>query len=175
MSWVGRIVDAVEWEPRDIDIAWDVIEERLGTPLPADYKELCRCFGVGEFSGYLHVYGSPGGTDSQLVDRSAALWRVLEEHSAAEDVFGPYGVYRPGGKGLIRWGMSVTAAEFCWAADAKAPPEDWPVVAREEAGDWQLLPMSASECLFRVLTDVTFEDFTVADMVDPPFFTPYEA
>ncbi|MFY7064663.1 hypothetical protein ACOQFV_02250 [Nocardiopsis changdeensis] len=69
----------------------------------------------------------------------------------------------------------MTAAEFCWAADAETPPEDWPVVAREEADDWQLLTMSASECLFRVLTDATFEDYTIADMVDPPFFTPYEA
>ncbi len=32
--------------------------------------------------------------------------------------------------------------------------------------------MSASECLFRVLTDVTFEGFTIADLVERPSFVP---
>ncbi|WP_232832054.1 hypothetical protein [Nocardiopsis sp. FIRDI 009] len=80
MSWVGRIADAVEWRPRDIGIEWDVIEARLGTALPADDKELCQCFGAGEFSGYVHVYGAPGGADSQVADRLASLWRTLETH-----------------------------------------------------------------------------------------------
>lgn len=174
VSWVSQIIDAAGWQPRNIDIAWDVIEERLGTALPADYKELCRCFGVGEFSEYLHVYGSPGGSESQVVDWLARMWQTQEEHPITRNSFDPYGLYRPGGRGLIHWGMSVTATEFCWAADSEKQPEDWPVVVRSEVSDWQLLPMSASECLFRVLTDVTFEKFTVAHLVDPPFFTPYE-
>ncbi|WP_232832053.1 hypothetical protein [Nocardiopsis sp. FIRDI 009] len=71
--------------------------------------------------------------------------------------------------------MSVTAVEFSWAADAEVPPEDWPVVARTEVSPWQRLPMSASECLLRVLTDVTFEEFTIADLVGRPYFTPHAA
>ncbi len=59
VSWVGRIADAVERRPRNVDIAWDVVEARLGTALPADHKELCRCSGAGESSGYVHVYGAP--------------------------------------------------------------------------------------------------------------------
>lgn len=175
VSWVSRIADAVEWRPGDVGIAWEVIEARLGTALPADYKELCRYFGAGEFSGYVHVYGAQGGTDSQVADRLASLWRTMETHPITRNVFEPYGVYRPGGQGLIPWATSVTAAEFFWAAEDETPPEDWPVVAREEDGAWQCLPMSASECLFRVLTDVTFEEFTIADQVERPYFTPYAA
>ncbi|PDP89492.1 hypothetical protein CQJ94_00645 [Glycomyces fuscus] len=175
MLWVSRIAEAVEWRPRDVGIAWDVIEARLGTALPADYKELCRCFGVGEFSGYAHVYGAPGGSDSQVADRLASLWRTLEKYPFTRESFDPYGLYRSGGRGLIPWATSVTAVEFCWAADAEVPPEEWRVVAREEDGAWQCLPMSASECLFRVLTDVTFEEFTIADQVERPYFTPYAA
>lgn len=175
MSWVSRIADAVEWRSIDVDISWEVIEARLGTALPTDYKELCRCFGVGEFSEYLHVYGAPGGADSQIVNNLASLWRTLEKYPFTRDSFAPYGLYRPGGRGLIPWAMSVTAAEFYWVADAEVPPEDWPVVAREEDGPWQCLPMSAPECLFRVLTDVTFEEFTIAHLVERPSFTPYAA
>ncbi|WDZ93545.1 SMI1/KNR4 family protein [Nocardiopsis sp. HUAS JQ3] len=96
VSWTSRIADAVEWRPRNIDIAWGVIEARLGTALPADYKELCRCFGVGEFSGYVHVYGAPGAADSQVTGRLASLLRTLEEHLFTRDGFDPYGLYRPG-------------------------------------------------------------------------------
>ncbi|MFI6575026.1 SMI1/KNR4 family protein [Nocardiopsis sp. NPDC050513] len=130
---------------------------------------------MGEFSEYLHVYGAPGGADSQIVDNLASLWRTLEKYPFTRDSFNPYGLYRPGGQGLIPWAMSVTAIEFYWAADAEVPPEDWPVVARTEASSWQRLPMSASECLFRVLTDVTFEEFTIADQVERPYFTPHAA
>jgi hypothetical protein len=173
VSWVSRIADAVEWRSIDVDIAWEVIEARLGMALPADYKELCRCFGVGEFSEYVHVYGVQGGADSQVADKLESLWRTLEKYPIVRDSFDPYGLYRPGGAGLLPWAMSVTAVEFCWAADAEVPSEDWPVVVREEDGPWQCLPMSASECLFRVLTDVTFEKFTIAHLVERPSFTPY--
>ncbi|MFF8768329.1 SMI1/KNR4 family protein [Nocardiopsis dassonvillei] len=169
------MADAVERRPRNIDIAWDVIEARFGAVLPADHKELCRCFGAGEFSGYVHVYGAPGGgAASQVADQLASLWRTLEKHPLTRDGFDPYGLYRPGGRGLTPWATSVTAVEFYWAADDEVSPEEWPVVAREEAGAWRCLPMSASECLLRVLTDVTFEEFTIADQVERPYFTPYE-
>ncbi|MCY9783492.1 SMI1/KNR4 family protein [Nocardiopsis sp. EMB25] len=173
VSWVSRIADAVEWRSMDVDIAWEVIEARLGTALPADYKELCRCFGVGEFSGYVHVYGAPGGADSQMVDKLASLWRTLETHPITRDAFDPYGLYRPGGAGLIPWAVSETAVEFSWAADVEVPPQDWPVVARTEVSPWRRLPMSASECLFRVLTDVSFTEFTIADLMERPSFRPY--
>ncbi|WP_431781627.1 hypothetical protein [Streptomyces chumphonensis] len=43
-------------------------------------------------------------------------------------------------------------------------------MARQEDGPWQRWPMSDSECPFRVLTDVTFEGFTIADLVERPSF-----
>ncbi|WP_306371017.1 SMI1/KNR4 family protein [Nocardiopsis sp. CC223A] len=151
-----------------------MIEEGPGTALPADSRSPAAVSAWG-VSGYLHAYGSPGGADPQVVDWPARMRRTQEERPITRNGFEPYGLYRPGGRGLIHWGMSVTATGFCRSADAEVPPAGRPVVVRSGVGDRRLLPMSASECLFRVLTDVTFGESTVAHLVVPPFLAPYEA
>ncbi|WP_369033167.1 SMI1/KNR4 family protein [Streptomyces adonidis] len=171
MVWVDRIVQAVGWQPMEINIAWSDLESRLGTRLPGDFKEFCEVFGAGEFSGYLEVYASSGGPSLKVIDWLEDINLTLREDPEAVETFLPYGIYTPGGKGLLPWGGTVNASEFGWFVDGGSP-EEWRVVAQEEMGGWKKFEMSMSEFVFRVLTDVEFEEFTVADLVDPPYFQP---
>ncbi|WP_374212038.1 SMI1/KNR4 family protein [Streptomyces sp. C10-9-1] len=68
MSWVSQLVAAVGQASLHLDIDWSAIESRIGVTLPSDYKEFCESFGVGEFSEFLVVNSSPGGSDSSLVE-----------------------------------------------------------------------------------------------------------
>ncbi|WP_340558843.1 hypothetical protein [Streptomyces sp. GSL17-111] len=103
MVWVSGIADAVGWRSGEVGVAWDLIEARLGTALPQDYKELCRVASVrGEFSGHVQVYGAPGGAVSQVADQLESLWRTVEAHPIVRGVYEPYGLYRRGGSGLFR-------------------------------------------------------------------------
>ncbi|WP_326647231.1 MULTISPECIES: SMI1/KNR4 family protein [unclassified Streptomyces] len=169
MTWVQRIVEAVGWQPAGLDIAWGDVETRLGTDLPSDFKELCEAFGEGEFSGYLEVYSSSGGSSLKVVNWLEGVLQTLEQYPEARDTFSPYGTYTPGGQGLLSWGGSANASDFCWFVNG-GPPDKWPVVAREEIGAWQEFSMPMSEFVFRVLTDVEFEEFTVAHLIERPFY-----
>lgn len=65
----------------------------------------------------------------------------------------------------------MTASDFFWLVNSDHP-DDWSVVAREEGGEWHEHRMSMSEFTFRMLTDATCEDFTIAHLVDPPYYEP---
>lgn len=174
MVWNDRIVQAVGWESRELAITWSEIERLLGTPLPGDFKEICETFGVGEFSGYLEVYSSRGGATLKVIDWLEDIHQTLREYPDAVETFRPYGIYSPGEQGLLPWGGTVNASDFCWYVNG-GPPEEWPVIAREESGDWCTFNMSMSEFVFRALVDVEFEEFTVAHLVEEPYFVPENA
>ncbi|WP_175412329.1 SMI1/KNR4 family protein [Streptomyces sp. TRM64462] len=131
MSWVDRLVEAVGVRPLGLRVDWAAIESRIGTALPADYKELCEAFGNGGFCDYFTVYASADGADSKLADVYEDNWRIAEEDSAGWDYYLPQGLFRPGGRGgIFQWGASVQGDEFAWLADSSTSPESWPVLAR---------------------------------------------
>ncbi|MGW4169604.1 SMI1/KNR4 family protein [Streptomyces chartreusis] len=170
MAWVERLAAKVSWHPLDLDVAWEEIQRRLGVDLPDDFKEFCQCFGRGQFSGYLEVYSSAGGEDLGALVKLERFQRMLEQHPVVQDGYEPYGLFRPERGGLIPWGVSVTAAEYYWNAGIDVPPENWPVVAREEAGQWKIYEEGMAEFVYRILTDATFEEFSIAELVPVPFY-----
>jgi hypothetical protein len=169
VSWVQRIVDAVGPPEMASMIDWAAAEEGIGTRLPADYKELFTVFGEGEFSGYLDLYPPVESATASIASWLRSMRRAAETIPNAREGYAPYGLFAPGVTGLLPWGGSVQADEFCWLVDG-GDPDAWPVVARTHSEGWQRYSMTMSEFVYRVLTDVGFEDFTVADTVDPPYF-----
>lgn len=129
-------------------------------------------FGRGQFSGNLHVLSSPGGASLLLLDRLARIRRSLEVHPVIRIEYLPYELFTPGRGGLIQWGDSESGDTFYWLADSRDPGR-WPVLAQPDSGGWSRFDMTMSEFLFHLLTDDEIEDFTVADIVDPPYFEPY--
>ncbi|MFJ8112137.1 SMI1/KNR4 family protein [Streptomyces sp. NPDC096132] len=172
MAWVERLAAAVSWRSQDLEILWDDIEQRLGVELPGDFKAFCQCFGQGQFSGYLEVYSSSGGDSLVAFDKLRRFGGMAEQHAVVRHIYEPYGLFRSGGQGLLPWGISVTAAEYYWLASADGRPDDWPVVAREDGGEWKIYQMPMSEFVYRVLVDVSMEDFGIADLVHVPFYQP---
>ncbi|MGW2049119.1 SMI1/KNR4 family protein [Streptomyces sp. NPDC001858] len=170
MTWVERLSEAVSWKPRHVEISWGEIEQQLGVELPTDFKKFCECFGRGSFSGYLEVYSSSGGASLQVLDKLASFRRLVEQHPMVRDAYEPYEIFRGCGEGVIPWGISTTASEYCWLANSTDRPDSWPIVAREDGGDWQIFEMSMSEFAYRLLADAIFEEFTIADLVPEPFY-----
>ncbi|MFE9173324.1 SMI1/KNR4 family protein [Streptomyces kebangsaanensis] len=176
MSWVTQLVEAVGWHSRNLNVEWAAIETRLGTQLPADYRDLCQTFGTGEFCDYLTVYASAGGAASELADSQETNRRITVEHPVVVNGYLPYGLYQPGEQGgILQWGASIQGDEFAWLVDSSTAPETWPVLARDDAGEWQRFDMSMGEFLYRLLADETFEGFGGFGAVGPTtprFFTP---
>ncbi|MEV5338325.1 SMI1/KNR4 family protein [Streptomyces sp. NPDC052676] len=157
------MIELTGWEPLGISVDWAAIEDELGVPLPADYKELCEAFGGGIFSDSVYFLGRDEGVSFNFL----AQWRVslsVDRDSALGDVsvVDPYAIYAPGGKGLAEWGSTEWADEYFWLIDAERPG-DYPVLARShDGGPWDRYDMSTSEFLYRILADADFRPFGIA-------------
>ncbi|NEB13254.1 SMI1/KNR4 family protein [Streptomyces coelicoflavus] len=176
MEWVRRLAEAVGRDRSGVSVDWPVVERRLGTALPADYKAFCETFGRGEFQEYLTVYSSGGGTDAQVADIHEENRQIAEEDEAGAEYYLPQGLYRPGsGSGLLQWGASARGDEFFWLADDTVSPNAWTVLARDDAQHARGYDMCMSEFVHRLLADEAFEGFAGfgATRRTPPFYTPY--
>ncbi|MFE1262553.1 SMI1/KNR4 family protein [Streptomyces albogriseolus] len=162
-AWVRRVLDLTGWEPLGLSVGWATVEEELGVPLPADYKELAEAFGGGVFSESVSFMGCGTSVSFDL----PAQWRAAL--SAARDgmygsvsAAGPYDAYTPGGKGVVTWGSTEWADQYCWLIDAERPGH-CPVLARShDPGPWYRYDMSTAEFLHRVLADADFRPFGIA-------------
>ncbi|WP_051798114.1 SMI1/KNR4 family protein [Streptomyces sp. NRRL S-337] len=155
------MIELTGWEPLGVSVDWAAIERELGVPLPADYKELYEAFGGGVFSDSVYFLGRDEGFSFDFL----AQWRVsVDQASKLKDgsAVDPYAVYAPGGKGLVEWGSTEWADEYCWFIDAERPG-DYPVLARaHDVGGWHRYDMSTSEFLYRVLANAEFQPFGIA-------------
>ena len=176
MKTVDRIVEVTCWRESPWECDWTETEAMIGVSLPDDYKELYKRFGSGYFSSYIYLRPDRG-------QESLRSWWLAEKLEYERDQIGmarlfdpyaPYGVFK--GNGLINWGGSVTEDNFFWLADAGADPDSWPILAKISMGDdqWFRYDMKASEFLYRVLTDVSFEPFGITDPEWPRTFERFD-
>ncbi|SED95522.1 hypothetical protein [Streptomyces sp. TLI_105] len=173
MNQVSELVSVTGWRSERREVGWSELEDELGTPLPADFKELCEAFGRGAFSGFLEVLPVDGVGSHSLLGR----WKSLKERAKGAQVqalFDPYQVFE-GNEGLILWGTSMTEASYYWLADAAKSPETWPIVARTAPlEEWHRFDgLSTSQFIYRILTDREFLPFSLARKVEHPFFDAY--
>ncbi|MFP3987923.1 hypothetical protein U9R90_10545 [Streptomyces sp. E11-3] len=172
-SWVERVVAVTGWAGggRTRTIDWAAVEERLGTALPGDYKQLAEIFGDGAFDGFLSLYVPDAGLPGMdVVDHAEYLARF--ESREGVSVWQPYGVY-PAPGGLLQWGTSEQADEFYWLTEGD-DPEGWPVLAQEEIPDsWRRFDGSVAEFVFRMLTE-RGHPFSTARYFDTHWFESHE-
>ncbi|MFH9179604.1 SMI1/KNR4 family protein [Streptomyces albogriseolus] len=170
------MLDLTGWEPLGFSVDWATVEEELGVPLPADYKELAEAFGGGVFSESVSFMSCGASVSFDL----PAQWRAAL--SAARDgtygsvsAAGPYDAYTPGGKGVVTWGSTEWADQYCWLIDAERPGH-CPVLARShDPGPWYRYDMSTAEFLHRVLADADFRPFGIAHYGLGAMFVPESA
>ncbi|WP_296596374.1 SMI1/KNR4 family protein [Phenylobacterium sp.] len=115
---------AEPFEP--FDGPWEPVEAFLGTPLPADYKELARRYGRGRFVGSV-VVNLPGSRE-----RRGSLEGELH---MARDMINlgmsvPYPAWPEAG-GLLNIGLTDFNDRLFWLPRGR--PEDWRIVVWDRA------------------------------------------
>ncbi|MFB7651477.1 MULTISPECIES: hypothetical protein [unclassified Streptomyces] len=175
MEWVDRLVAVTGGSAEPGDPDWSGTESALGTPLPADFKELRRRFAPwGAFSDHVLVLEAQGDTESLLLNHESLL-RSVRGNPENRRVFESFGVLGADaehkGSGLVQWGYSFIEEEYYWLADTSQEPSSWPVVARADPLEpFQRFGMTASEFVYRVLTEEHFSPFSVAATVGTPYY-----
>ncbi|WP_316745302.1 SMI1/KNR4 family protein [Streptomyces sp. MK7] len=176
MEWVDRLLAATGWDAEPAELDWSETEAALGTPLPADFKELRRRFAAwGSFSDYIVPLKVQDGSETVKVNHESRL-RSVTGNPDRRRLYKSYGLFGDSGatKGLLQWGYSLIEDEYYWLADASVDPSNWPVVAREDPLEpFHQFDMTASEFIYRVLKDPEFEPFTVAPRIETPYYRAY--
>ncbi|MFG2249820.1 SMI1/KNR4 family protein [Spirillospora sp. NPDC048823] len=151
MPWVDRlaaITGGPSSPPPPPD--WAAVESRLGTPLPSDYRRLVEVFGCdGRFDVFFRVCDP-----DELIDR----WQDYAGDDPAAG--GLPGFPLPGG--LIPWSDNEHHETFFWITDGP-DPDRWPVYAVNETDEGTRFECTATEFLFRQMTDPECPFYSAAE------------
>src|SRR5690606_17098298 len=103
------------------------VEESLGVRLPAEFKELLRRYGLGEFDDIMLL--TPFAPDDQpsadLVKRARELLPTFAQHREEWPEDFPFPLY-PEPEGLLEWAVTGNGDSLCWLTTGD--PDQWPVV-----------------------------------------------
>ncbi|MEU1198241.1 hypothetical protein ABZ446_18665 [Streptomyces sp. NPDC005813] len=170
-NWVDQVIDVTGWtRGRSGDIDWAAAETRLGTPLPAEYKELVARFGYGAFDDHLCLMTVDGPPESIDIVEFNEFW----SRSSAPDGEGPWEPYRlyPAPGGLLQWASTERRIAFYWLTEG-ADPDLWPILVTDDAyAQWHRFDGSTAQFVHRMLTDPR-HPYSTAVHFDSHSFTPY--
>lgn len=170
-SWVERVVAVTGWSGKARTTDWAAVEERLGTRLPTDFKQLAETFGYGAFDGFLSLY-VPGSDVPGMDFVEHAEYLAGFAARSGTSLWEPYGIH-PAPGGLLEWGSSEQADQFYWLTEGD-DPDRWPVLASEDIPDtWTRFDGTAAEFVFRMLTERS-HPHSVARYYDTHWFQSYE-
>lgn len=174
MSLVERIVALTDWNgdaPYEVD--WASVEDRLGTALPADYKEFVAAFGQGLFGydaclSWLGIHVPDADHMSRDLIRHAAWLSAFAALHPGTDRRAEFGLF-PAPGGLLQWAVTERGHGFYWLT-GDPDPNRWPILAHNrDDWRWHRLDGSAVECVFGLLTDPD-QTFSEAAGIDRPWF-----
>ncbi|MFF2507818.1 hypothetical protein ACFVTY_31310 [Streptomyces sp. NPDC058067] len=171
-TWVEKIVAVTGWagEPRTVD--WAAVEERVGTALPGDYKQLAEIFADGAFDGFLSVYGPACRVAGEDLAEHVEYLTAFSSREG-RGLWEPHDIY-PAPGGLLQWGASVQADQFYWLTEGD-DPDRWPILATDDAYDsWSRFDGTVAEFVFRMLTERS-HPFSTARYFDTHWFERYES
>lgn len=152
-------------EPR----AWSPVEARLGVTLPADFKAFVDAHGAGQIDGHLTVCApdEPHEWRDLLQNQRHAMECVRLDFCGPGNYAKPWPVgdpthWTPGhggippwfepGHDLISWGHTDNGDLLLWHLTPGTPPDDWPVVLKEEGPYWERFAAGFEATLRGLLT-----------------------
>ncbi|MFD7572752.1 SMI1/KNR4 family protein [Streptomyces sp. NPDC059810] len=129
---------------------WDGVERSLGVRLPADYKELIRVYGGGNWDDYLYVL-EPGCPNESY---DLITWAVQQ----AEDLEGLWEFEKKpaelavDGARVVPWATTDNGECLYWLVRPGFGADEWTVMVNEARGDrWEHFAVSCTQFLASVL------------------------
>jgi hypothetical protein len=124
---------------------WEVVQGRLGTPLPPDYKAFTDHYGIGQFNNFVVPY-NPFTSNEYL-----NLFQALDVHHHANrqvqmkgrttwSIVDPFELY-PAPEGLLPWG-TTTRFRFTFFWQLSGPSDTWSTILYDlQTGEYEVWKM----------------------------------
>lgn len=114
-------------------IDWDLLHGRLGTVLPADYREYCSYYPPLTIDDFMNLLVVRPGREERWVEMQAEELDVVE--SLDDDDRPEHYTFHPDPGGLLLWGASNEGDMFFWRKSGP-DPDQWPAVVFTRNRDW---------------------------------------
>ncbi|GAA2415963.1 hypothetical protein GCM10010420_52640 [Streptomyces glaucosporus] len=161
---VARLVEEIpppaDVRPKD----WRQVESRLGTALPADYKQLVDLYGGGVFDDTIWLLEPDCANEHyDLLTKNKNRPEELEYLWATGEPK-PAELHEEGSK-LVAWAVTENGEYLFWLARSGQHPDDWTIMINEGRGpEWESHPVSCSEFLRSILLTGGVESDIFFDM-----------
>jgi hypothetical protein len=112
---------------------WPAVEQKLGTPLPTDYRDFILTYGTGLFASFYLIY-NPFSVCKWL-NLHQQVERLCGEERAFKREFPevvPYRIF-PERPGLLPWAGDENGNYYYWLTEG--PPDSWMVISQEGRGE----------------------------------------
>jgi hypothetical protein len=134
---IERLIALVPPPARPFEVGsveeWRMVEQKLGTPLPSDFRSFVLTYGSGLFAQFYRVYNPFAASEftalAPSVERVCAAVRETKR-DWPDSV--PYRVY-PDSPGLLPWGNDENGNDYYWLTEG--PPDSWLVLSDEGRGE----------------------------------------
>ncbi|MFE6160164.1 SMI1/KNR4 family protein [Streptomyces sp. NPDC056486] len=143
---------------------WAAVEQRLGTALPQDYKELVECYGGGVFDETIWLLDPEcPDQDCNLLTQAKECAEILADLWQIEPK--PPQLLRDDGAEVLPWAyIEGSGAMLYWLRRPGQKPEEWTTLFNEGRGpEWEYHPRSCTSFLLAVLAGeaetIYFPDF----------------
>lgn len=129
---------------------WRIIEDRLGTKLPCDFREFVFAYGSGLFARLYCVYNPFSSSEYvALIPQGVRVCDYNRESQKSFPLRFPYPYYPETG-GLLPWGNDENGNDYFWLTEG--PPDKWVVVQDNNRGEGiRLQPYSLTGFLVAIL------------------------
>jgi hypothetical protein len=131
--------------------AWEQVEGRLGTKLPADYKALIAEFGPGCIGDFLWIF-SPFTTNPNL-NLALQFDKITKTDQDLQQTYGhvlPLPLF-PAAGGILPAGLTDNGDYVSWLAEAE--PDRWPVIVSDSrAPEWERLNLTLTDFIAAIIT-----------------------
>lgn len=123
---IDELTQLIQSDPTGTPVAWEEVEARLGTRLPADYKAFVDRYGTGAVGDFLWVL-TPSTSNEFLnfFDKGRVMldgYRQLRDEWPREYPFSAY----PEPNGLLPWAVTDNGDELYWLTGPD--PDKWPTI-----------------------------------------------
>ncbi|MGA5069207.1 Lsr2 family DNA-binding protein [Streptomyces exfoliatus] len=131
-------------------VDWPAVEQSLGMPLPADYKQLADAYGPGSFCGFLHLYHPLAPTE--WVDLTGPMPATIRRQLQHDHDTGTHAVpYDP--RQLFAIGVTDNGEYLFWIQEPEHAPGQWDIAVNEARGPrWYTHKGGIADFLLAVLT-----------------------
>ncbi|MFC8801086.1 hypothetical protein ACFT2C_25425 [Promicromonospora sp. NPDC057138] len=152
MTSAQQLIDMARLTPAAGPFDWEQVGQRIGAPVPQDYRELLEAGGGGLWLGFLRLFVPAPGAGLKHVDleRSGLEFEQLQDMFEDEIVEPPEDLDHD--SRLLPWASTGSGLTLYWEVSPGAAADSYPIRVSDRNGDlWGRYDLLTTDLLLGIV------------------------